>query len=205
VTQRRVVTKHLALRRWSASSLHLYFHYIPILIFPFPFLYIKVEGIIISRCIFQRMKNFITYRIAATLQLLIFFFIAVLCFKPSGYYSGISSCCDCVAMIFLPLAMMVLLEFCCRFISCRVGLPSQQLKLRYFIVLQLCHYDIFALGHDSVVAISLSIYSLLCNASSPAATIQVMVIVQFCYFPTLLSFSYSFASCWLCISIHFHN
>ena len=27
-----------------------------------------VEGIVISRCIFQRMKNFITYRIAATLQ-----------------------------------------------------------------------------------------------------------------------------------------
>lgn len=44
-----------------------------------------VEGIIISRCIFQRMKNFITYRIAATLQLLIFFFIAVLSMKPSDY------------------------------------------------------------------------------------------------------------------------
>lgn len=44
-----------------------------------------VEGIIISRCIFQRMKNFITYRIAATLQLLIFFFIAVLSMKPSNF------------------------------------------------------------------------------------------------------------------------
>jgi H+-transporting ATPase len=44
-----------------------------------------VEGIIISRCIFQRMKNFITYRIAATLQLLIFFFIAVLSMKPSSF------------------------------------------------------------------------------------------------------------------------
>lgn len=44
-----------------------------------------VEGIIISRCIFQRMKNFITYRIAATLQLLIFFFIAVLSMKPSDF------------------------------------------------------------------------------------------------------------------------
>jgi H+-transporting ATPase len=31
------------------------------------------------------MKNFITYRIAATLQLLIFFFIAVLALKPSDY------------------------------------------------------------------------------------------------------------------------
>lgn len=44
-----------------------------------------VEGIIISRCIFQRMKNFITYRIAATLQLLIFFFIAVLALKPDSF------------------------------------------------------------------------------------------------------------------------
>jgi H+-transporting ATPase len=44
-----------------------------------------VEGIVISRCIFQRMKNFITYRIAATLQLLIFFFIAVLALKPRQF------------------------------------------------------------------------------------------------------------------------
>jgi H+-transporting ATPase len=44
-----------------------------------------VEGIIISRCIFQRMKNFITYRIAATLQLLIFFFIAVLALHPDKF------------------------------------------------------------------------------------------------------------------------
>ncbi len=44
-----------------------------------------VEGIIIARCIFQRMKNFITYRIAATLQLLCFFFIAVLTLKPSSF------------------------------------------------------------------------------------------------------------------------
>jgi H+-transporting ATPase len=44
-----------------------------------------VEGIIISRCIFQRMKNFITYRIAATLQLLVFFFIAVLALRPKEF------------------------------------------------------------------------------------------------------------------------
>lgn len=41
-----------------------------------------VEGILVARCIFQRMKNFITYRIAATLQLLVFFFIAVLALQP---------------------------------------------------------------------------------------------------------------------------
>jgi H+-transporting ATPase len=44
-----------------------------------------VEGIVISRCIFQRMKNFITYRIAATLQLLIFFFVAVLTMEPRRF------------------------------------------------------------------------------------------------------------------------
>ncbi len=44
-----------------------------------------VEGIIISRCIFQRMMNFITYRIAATLQLLVFFFVAVIWLQPQDY------------------------------------------------------------------------------------------------------------------------
>ena len=44
-----------------------------------------VDGIFVSRCIFQRIKNFIVYRIAATLQLLVFFFIAVLAFQPKSY------------------------------------------------------------------------------------------------------------------------
>ncbi|GLC35934.1 hypothetical protein PLESTB_000520900 [Pleodorina starrii] len=44
-----------------------------------------VHGIVTARCIFQRMKNFINYRIAATLQLLTFFFIAVLTLKPNMY------------------------------------------------------------------------------------------------------------------------
>jgi H+-transporting ATPase len=44
-----------------------------------------VEGILIARCIFVRIRNFITYRIAATLQLILFFFIAVFAFKPSDY------------------------------------------------------------------------------------------------------------------------
>lgn len=44
-----------------------------------------IEGIIISRKIFKRIKNFLMYRIAATLQLLCFFFIAVFWFKPVEY------------------------------------------------------------------------------------------------------------------------
>jgi H+-transporting ATPase len=44
-----------------------------------------VKGIVVSRKIFVRIRNFIVYRIAATLQLLIFFFIAVFSFKPVDY------------------------------------------------------------------------------------------------------------------------
>merc|ERR1711871_1063896 len=44
-----------------------------------------VDGILLARCIFVRIRNFITYRIAATLQLLVFFFIAVFMFKPIEY------------------------------------------------------------------------------------------------------------------------
>ena len=44
-----------------------------------------VNGIVIARCIFVRIRNFITYRVAATLQLLVFFFIAVLTLKPKDF------------------------------------------------------------------------------------------------------------------------
>jgi H+-transporting ATPase len=44
-----------------------------------------VDGILLSRCIWVRIRNFLTYRIAATLQLIMFFFIAVFMFKPADY------------------------------------------------------------------------------------------------------------------------
>ncbi|MEW5303187.1 MAG: hypothetical protein WDW36_005903 [Sanguina aurantia] len=44
-----------------------------------------IEAIVIARCVFQRVKNFINYRIAATLQLLVFFFIAVFALRPRQY------------------------------------------------------------------------------------------------------------------------
>ena len=44
-----------------------------------------IHGIFIARAIFQRISNFITYRIAATLQLLFFFFISLFAFKPVDY------------------------------------------------------------------------------------------------------------------------
>eukprot|EP01116_Phalansterium_solitarium_P005452 TRINITY_DN170_c0_g1_i1.p1 TRINITY_DN170_c0_g1~~TRINITY_DN170_c0_g1_i1.p1 ORF type:complete len:1049 (-),score=200.83 TRINITY_DN170_c0_g1_i1:289-3435(-) len=50
-----------------------------------PGLSVVVEAIIIARCIFQRVKNFINYRVAATLQLLCFFFITVFAFPPDTF------------------------------------------------------------------------------------------------------------------------
>ena len=44
-----------------------------------------VHGILIARVIFVRIQNFITYRIAATLQLLFFFFVAIFAFRPIDY------------------------------------------------------------------------------------------------------------------------
>jgi H+-transporting ATPase len=44
-----------------------------------------IHGILTARCIFVRIRNFITYRIAATLQLLWFFFIATFAFTPVDY------------------------------------------------------------------------------------------------------------------------
>jgi len=48
-----------------------------------------IDGILLARCIFVRIRNFITYRIAATLQLLVFFFVAVFIFKPIDYFNSI--------------------------------------------------------------------------------------------------------------------
>merc|ERR1719230_701961 len=44
-----------------------------------------VEGILIARRIWCRVRSFLTYRIAATLQLLCFFFIAAFAFRPINY------------------------------------------------------------------------------------------------------------------------
>lgn len=44
-----------------------------------------ITGIIIARKIFVRIRNFIIYRVAATLQLLFFFFISVFAFEPNKF------------------------------------------------------------------------------------------------------------------------
>lgn len=54
-----------------------------------------VHGILIARKIFARIRNFLVYRIAATLQLLVFFFVAVFALKPIDFqpsnYESISN------------------------------------------------------------------------------------------------------------------
>jgi H+-transporting ATPase len=47
-----------------------------------------VHALIIARQIFRRINNFINYRVAATLQLLCFFFVAVFAFPPNKYEPG---------------------------------------------------------------------------------------------------------------------
>ena len=49
-----------------------------------------IDAIRVSREIFARLKNFINYRISATLQLLCFFFIAVFALQPKTYYERYS-------------------------------------------------------------------------------------------------------------------
>merc|ERR1711865_1000676 len=44
-----------------------------------------VEGILVARRIWCRVRSFLTYRIAATLQLLTFFFLAVFLYRPNEY------------------------------------------------------------------------------------------------------------------------
>lgn len=52
-----------------------------------PGLSVIIDAIRYSRKIFHRMKNYVTYRIACTLQLLVFFFIAILFMHPQDYHN----------------------------------------------------------------------------------------------------------------------
>merc|ERR1711998_800231 len=59
-----------------------------------------VSSVVVSRKIFSRMKNFVVYRIACTLQLLFFFLIACLVYKPSDY-------CATQQFFYLPVCALV--------------------------------------------------------------------------------------------------
>jgi len=51
-----------------------------------PGLGVVIDAILTARCIFARVRNYVIYRIACTLQLVGFFFLASLIFTPSDYY-----------------------------------------------------------------------------------------------------------------------
>jgi H+-transporting ATPase len=52
-----------------------------------PGLSVIIDAILESRKIFQRMRNYLIYRIACTIQLLCFFFFAVLCIEPDAEFA----------------------------------------------------------------------------------------------------------------------
>jgi len=51
-----------------------------------PGLSVIIDALLTSRCIFARVRNYVIYRIACTLQLVFFFFLACLIFRPKDYY-----------------------------------------------------------------------------------------------------------------------
>ena len=51
-----------------------------------PGLSVIIDAMLTARCIFARVRNYVIYRIACTLQLVCFFFLACLVFRPRDYY-----------------------------------------------------------------------------------------------------------------------
>mmetsp|Transcript_13434 Transcript_13434/g.25304 ORF Transcript_13434/g.25304 Transcript_13434/m.25304 type:complete len:250 (-) Transcript_13434:1087-1836(-) len=75
-----------------------------------PGLSVIIEAIFRSRKIFQRMKNFCIYRIACTIQLLVFFFITMCVVDPSAFAcQGHSSCDDIPNTFSLPVLALVMI------------------------------------------------------------------------------------------------
>ena len=75
-----------------------------------PGLSVIIEAIYRARKIFQRMKNYVIYRIACTFQLLIFFFITMVGIDPRNYTCrGYSDCGDVPNTFSLPVIALVLI------------------------------------------------------------------------------------------------
>ena len=73
-----------------------------------PGLSVIIEAIYRSRKIFQRMKNYVIYRVACTSQLLIFFFTTMICVNPQNYIcSGYDDCVDVPNTFALPVIALV--------------------------------------------------------------------------------------------------
>ena len=75
-----------------------------------PGLSVIINAIFTSRQIFQRVKNYCIYRIACTLQLLLFFVIAMVFINPRHYNCSGSSSCDTIPSYFtFPVFAIVLI------------------------------------------------------------------------------------------------
>ena len=75
-----------------------------------PGLSVIIEAIYRARKIFQRMKNYVIYRIACTFQLLIFFFITMVGIDPSSYVCKHHDDCSDIPNTFsLPVIALVLI------------------------------------------------------------------------------------------------
>eukprot|EP00050_Salpingoeca_kvevrii_P011240 m.13841 g.13841 ORF g.13841 m.13841 type:complete len:521 (+) comp3326_c0_seq1:1-1563(+) len=69
-----------------------------------------VDAVLIARGVFQRMRSFLMYRISATLQLLLFFFISVFAFDPKEYEpSNIPAGEEYPTYFHLPVIMLMLI------------------------------------------------------------------------------------------------
>lgn len=75
-----------------------------------PGLSVIIEAVYRSRKIFQRMKNYCTYRIACTMQLLLFFFISMIFINPNNFScSGHTGCGDRPSTFALPVITLVII------------------------------------------------------------------------------------------------
>ena len=75
-----------------------------------PGLSVIINAIYIARMIFQRMKNFIIYRIACTIQLLVFFFVTMIVLNPQEYpCRGYDDCAHLPNTFCLPVFALVMI------------------------------------------------------------------------------------------------
>ena len=62
-----------------------------------PGLSVIIDAMLTARCIFARVRNYVIYRIACTLQLVCFFFLACLVFRPRNFYCYEDSASQAIA------------------------------------------------------------------------------------------------------------
>ena len=74
-----------------------------------PGLSVIIEAVYRSRKIFQRMKNYVIYRVACTFQLITFFFAAMLCVNPRNFVCDEGQCDGIPNTFALPVIALVLI------------------------------------------------------------------------------------------------